>query len=91
MASKINGFDDAFCEFTFLRVPIAIPYEALLYPKDTGSGLIVSTFNYYYVLLLRSLPLKITYCYTPGNPCVPHGHWDRLILLILNFYYINGL
>ena len=38
MASKINGFDDAFCEFTFLRVPIAIPYEALLYPKDTGSG-----------------------------------------------------
>jgi hypothetical protein len=53
--------------------------------------LIVSTFSYYYVLLLRSLPLKITYCYTPGNPCVPHKHWDRLILLILNYNYINGL
>ena len=26
-----------------------------------------------------------------GHPCVHHGHWVRVILLILNLYYINEL
>ena len=26
-----------------------------------------------------------------GLPCVHHGHWVRVILLILNLYYINEL
>ena len=74
-----------YCFFGILpsNCTYCLPQESLVYPLRQAQ-----TNNINIKLILHKWPLRKMFL---GHPCVPHGHRGRLILLILNLYYINEL